>query len=77
MDRGAWRATVHRVTQSRTQLNRQHACMNNTGGEGTDRAGVTISAQLEIPVKYAYNFIVSPPYLLFHILRFNIPRMIY
>ena len=29
MDRGAWRATVHRVTKSQTQLKRlsTHACM--------------------------------------------------
>ena len=26
MDRGAWWATVHRVTKSQTQLKRQHAC---------------------------------------------------
>ena len=25
MDRGAWRATVHRVAKSHTQLKRQHA----------------------------------------------------
>ena len=25
MDRGAWRATVHRVTKSQTRLNRQHS----------------------------------------------------
>ena len=26
MDREAWQATVHRVTQSRTPLNQQHTC---------------------------------------------------
>ena len=27
MNRGAWQATVHRVTKSRTQLKRQHTCI--------------------------------------------------
>ena len=38
MDRGAWRATVHGVAKSRTQLNDQHigcqfeGCRDNTSG---------------------------------------------
>ena len=30
MDRGAWRATVHRVAKSQTQLKWQHACIRGT-----------------------------------------------
>ena len=35
MDRGAWQATVHRVTKSRTQLKRlnMHACMDEVQGK--------------------------------------------
>ena len=29
MDRGAWQAAVHRVTQNQTQLKRQHTCFQS------------------------------------------------
>ena len=37
MDRGAWRATVHRVAESQTQLKRLSTIFLGAGGEGDDR----------------------------------------
>ena len=37
MDRGAWRATVHGVAESQTQLKRLSTIFLGAGGEGDDR----------------------------------------
>ena len=62
MDRGAWWATVYRVTESRTQLSMHVAC----GNQGVLRAWLffvaVTSRLLNLNVSTAYvHFLISPP----------------